>query len=141
MSINAKRELTEAYLSRTNTEPLVGFMVGSYYPLHRYAGARGLPQGLFTPGDLAPAAYLPDYPRLYAQHAACPGNLVWSASAFWGVPWLEACLGCPVEADHVTGSSRYHVLFAMAFSLLAISFACNLASEWIVVRSRKKARS
>ncbi len=45
------------------------------------------------------------------------------------------------EADHVTGSSRYHVLFAMAFSLLAISFACNLASEWIVVRSRKKARS
>lgn len=43
------------------------------------------------------------------------------------------------EADHVTGSSRYHVLFAMALSLLAISFACNLASEWIVVRSRKKA--
>jgi phosphate transport system permease protein len=42
------------------------------------------------------------------------------------------------EADHVTGSARYHVLFAMAFSLLAISFACNLASEWIVTRERKK---
>lgn len=42
------------------------------------------------------------------------------------------------EADHVTGSARYHVLFAMALCLLTISFLCNLASEWIVVRARKK---
>ena len=42
------------------------------------------------------------------------------------------------EADHVTGSARYHVLFAMALSLLVISFACNLASEWIVQRQRKR---
>jgi phosphate transport system permease protein len=42
------------------------------------------------------------------------------------------------EADHVTGSARYHVLFAMALSLLAISFVSNLASEWIVRRARRK---
>ena len=42
------------------------------------------------------------------------------------------------EADHVTGSSRYHVLFAMALCLLLFSFAANLASEWIVTRQRKK---
>ncbi len=42
------------------------------------------------------------------------------------------------EADHVTGSARYHVLFAMAFCLLAFSFLMNLASELIVKRSRKK---
>ncbi len=42
------------------------------------------------------------------------------------------------EADHVTGSSRFHVLFAMAFCLLAFSFIMNLASEFIVKRSRKK---
>jgi phosphate transport system permease protein len=42
------------------------------------------------------------------------------------------------EADHVTGSARYHVLFAMAMSLLVISFACNLASEWVVQRQRRK---
>ena len=40
------------------------------------------------------------------------------------------------EADHVTGSMRYHVLFAMAASLLAISFLCNLASEWITTRKK-----
>ncbi|NCC51238.1 MAG: phosphate ABC transporter permease subunit PstC [Spartobacteria bacterium] len=42
------------------------------------------------------------------------------------------------EADHVTGSSRYHVLFAMAFCLLAISFIMNLVSEGIILHSRKK---
>jgi len=42
------------------------------------------------------------------------------------------------EADHVTGSSRFHVLFAMAFCLLAFSFVMNLVSEGIVRRSRKK---
>lgn len=42
------------------------------------------------------------------------------------------------EADQVMGSARYHVLFAMAFILLAFSFLSNLASEWIVLRSRRK---
>jgi phosphate transport system permease protein len=42
------------------------------------------------------------------------------------------------EADHVTGSSRYHVLFAMAFCLLVISFVMNLLSEWVIRRSRRK---
>ena len=44
------------------------------------------------------------------------------------------------EADHVTWSARYHVLFAMAVALLAFSFLCNLASEWIVRSARRKVR-
>jgi phosphate transport system permease protein len=43
------------------------------------------------------------------------------------------------EADHVTGSSRYHVLFAMALSLLIVSLLSNACSEWIVKRARRKA--
>ena len=42
------------------------------------------------------------------------------------------------EADHVTGSARYHVLFAMGLVLLVFCFACNLISEWVVARQRKK---
>lgn len=41
------------------------------------------------------------------------------------------------EADQVTGSARYHVLFAMGLLLLVISFISNLISERIVVRQRK----
>jgi phosphate transport system permease protein len=43
------------------------------------------------------------------------------------------------EADHVTGSARYHVLFAMALCLLTVSFLCNLGSEWVLRRTRRKA--
>lgn len=42
------------------------------------------------------------------------------------------------EADHVTGSARYHVLFAMGLCLLAFCFLCNLAGEWVVSRQRKR---
>lgn len=42
------------------------------------------------------------------------------------------------EADHVTGSARYHVLFAMGLLLLLFCFVCNLASEWVVSRQRRK---
>ncbi len=41
------------------------------------------------------------------------------------------------EADQVTGSARYHVLFAMGLLLLGFSFISNLISERIVVRQRK----
>jgi phosphate transport system permease protein len=44
------------------------------------------------------------------------------------------------EADQVTGSDRYHVLFAMALTLLAFSFVCNFVSEWFVARSRRRHR-
>ena len=44
------------------------------------------------------------------------------------------------EADQSLGSSRYHVLFAMALCLLAISFTLNMLSEWAVHRARKKLR-
>ena len=39
------------------------------------------------------------------------------------------------EADHVTGSARYHVLFAMALALLTVSFVFNLISERIARRA------
>ena len=41
------------------------------------------------------------------------------------------------EADQVTGSARFHVLFAMGLLLLVVSFVSNLISERIVVRQRK----
>ena len=44
------------------------------------------------------------------------------------------------EADQVTGSSRFHVLFVMALCLLAISFALNMVSQWAVSRTRQRLR-
>ncbi len=42
------------------------------------------------------------------------------------------------EADQVTGSERFHVLFAMALFLLVFSLAANWASELILKRSKRR---
>ncbi|HOW44501.1 MAG TPA: PstC family ABC transporter permease [Candidatus Aminicenantes bacterium] len=42
------------------------------------------------------------------------------------------------EADQVLGSSRYHVLFALALCLLVISLLANLGSEWILRRKQRR---
>ncbi len=42
------------------------------------------------------------------------------------------------EADHVTGSERYSVLFALAIGLLVVCFVLNLLSEWAVRRTKRK---
>jgi phosphate transport system permease protein len=44
------------------------------------------------------------------------------------------------EADQVTGSARYHVLFAMALCLLVVSYVFNLLSESIVRRTGRKGK-
>lgn len=44
------------------------------------------------------------------------------------------------EADQMSGSAHYHVLFAMGLSLLLFSLACNIAGEWVVARQRRKLR-
>ena len=108
------RALYRAFYARTNTRPLVGFFVGSYYPLQRYPAA-GLPAGCFDPQDIAISDLLVDYERIYQQYAACPGDLAWTACPLWAVPWMEAALGCSVEADHVTGSCRSHPLPGNAY--------------------------
>lgn len=58
------------------------------------------------PEDFDVEPYLDDCDRLFDIHEACGGDFIWSASAFWGIPWLEVALGCPIFADHSTGSIR-----------------------------------
>ncbi|HLP57875.1 MAG TPA: phosphate ABC transporter permease subunit PstC [Candidatus Deferrimicrobium sp.] len=77
--------------------------------------------------------------------------LVWMASgnaAQIPQPWYDVfqpirtltatIAGDMGEADHVTGSARYHVLFAMALLLLLFSLISNFISEWLTARSKKK---
>ena len=44
------------------------------------------------------------------------------------------------EADQSAGSAHYHVLFAMALMLLLLSLACNLVSERMIARTRRRLR-
>lgn len=93
-----------SYYAKENDRPLLGFFVGSEYPLFRYRAASNLPTSrALTADDFPVEAYLDDCDRLFAEHEACGGDFIWSASAFWGIPWLEAALGCSLYADHRSG--------------------------------------
>ena len=44
------------------------------------------------------------------------------------------------EADQSAGSAHYHVLFAMALVLLLFSLVCNMISERMIARTRRRLR-
>lgn len=95
------------WFERRNERPLVGFTLGSYYPLRRYpAGVRDIPSGPVRPRDIVVSRFLDDADNLYNLHEEAGGDLIWSATPFLGLPWLEAALGCGVVADHHSGSTR-----------------------------------
>ena len=105
--LDERLQRLDGWLARSNERPLIGFSLGSYYPLHRYRrGAKSLPNGLVQPCDLMVSDYLDDSDELYELHERAGGDFVWSAAPFFGVPWVEASLGCGVLADHQAGSTR-----------------------------------
>jgi hypothetical protein len=99
-------ERMRQWWNRENDRPLLGFMLGTYYPLKRYPqGSRKL-SGPVRPEDIDVSEFLDDTDRLFDLHEEAGGDMLFSAAPFFGVPWLEAALGCGVVADPVTGSMR-----------------------------------
>ncbi len=52
--------------------------------------------GRLAPSDIRVDDFLPDYDRLEEVHRGVGDDAFWVASPFFGIPWLEAVLGCPV---------------------------------------------
>ena len=95
--IEDRGALFKRFYARQNDRPLLGFFHGSEYPIHRYPAARDIPVGReLAPEDFPVEPYLDDCDRLFDIHEQCGGDFVWSASIFWGIPWVEAALGCPI---------------------------------------------
>lgn len=105
--LDERIERLTKWFHRQNDRPLLGFSLGSQYPLHRFPGCRkNLPQGPALPEHVVVEDYLDDADRMHEAYEECGGDLIWAASPFVGIPWVEASLGCGVIADHETGSSR-----------------------------------
>ncbi len=104
-SIEERVGLFKQYYAFANKRPLLGFFVGSEYPLHRYTASQNLPEDRsLAVEDFDVEPYLDDCDRLFVEHEECGGDFIWSASAFWGIPWLEAIIGCGIIADNQSGS-------------------------------------
>ncbi|UCF92667.1 MAG: hypothetical protein JSW39_00485 [Desulfobacterales bacterium] len=78
---------------------LVGFTIGSYFPVHRFNAAQGLLQESqrIWPAMVAVEDYLEDYERLYRLSEEVEQDLFWVAEPFTGIPWMEAMLGCEIR--------------------------------------------
>lgn len=93
------------FYQMNNSRALLGFFIGSEYPLHRYPSMRFLPEDRpLEPTDFHPEIYAKETRELFEQHEAFGGDFIFSANAFWGIPWLEAILGMEIYANQKTGS-------------------------------------
>jgi hypothetical protein len=95
----------QEYYRRENKRPLLGFFVGSEYPIPRYPASQSLPEDrLLAPDDFPASPYMDDFEALFESHEACGGDFIWSGAAYWGIPWVEALLGCGIRANHGSGA-------------------------------------
>jgi hypothetical protein len=87
--------------------PLVGVSRYAYFPLEDFD--LGVEAGPFLPEMLDPESLLPQYERMFADGGLYMGDFLWAASPLWGLPWLEAIIGCPVEVskDYATLWARH----------------------------------
>ena len=108
-TIPERVQLWKTFYQRENPRPLFGFFVGSEYPVERYPSTgSSIPENKpLVPSDIPAQNFLEDSERLFQAHEKCGGDFIWAGSAFWGVPWLEAAIGCPITLpDRSTGSIR-----------------------------------
>ena len=130
-TIDERVERFRKFYKKENSRALFGFFSGSEYPLFRYNAAKKLPENIaLTPDDFIVEEYLDDFDRLFNEHEMCGGDFIWSGSAFWGIPWLEAALGCPIFANHQTGSIYSNPIIDEKETFYVPNFDEN--SPWIV---------
>lgn len=96
----------KSFYKKENDRPLFGFFWGSEYPVHRYPAAKSIPENVFlTPDHFIINSYLNDFDYLFRNHEECGGDFIWSASLYWGIPWVEATLGCPIVLNSYSSGS------------------------------------
>jgi len=92
-------ERHEAFLEcRPVDRPLINPWRSGYYPAEQFPrGTAGWKAGsLLHADDVSFTAFAEDYERLSSSPPGSDGDIGYVGSAYWGIPWLEAIMGCPV---------------------------------------------
>jgi len=104
MSAKAPEELIarhEAFLHCEPVDrPLIGLWFGGYYPADQFPrGTAGWTEGQpLEPADVHIKGFEADYEMLYRLHREVEDDFFYIGCAYWGIPWMEAILGCPIFA-------------------------------------------
>ena len=106
---NQRVDKHEAFLEcRPVDRPLIGPWRSGYYPATQFPrGTAGWPTGAhLQAGDVFFAAFSDDYERLCEAPPDSNDDFGYVGSAYWGIPWLEAIMGCPVAVAAANCCSR-----------------------------------
>jgi hypothetical protein len=98
-SPDGRMERHEAFLEcRAVDRPLIGYWSSGYYPAEQFprATSRWKNGAVLRPDEVSFAPFAEDYERLYGSQHESNGDFGYVGSAYWGIPWLEAIMGCPV---------------------------------------------
>lgn len=89
----------EAFLEyRPVDRPVIGPWRSGYYPAEQFpcGTARWQTGAVLQADEVSFAPFVEDYERLYGSQHEGNGDFGYVGSAYWGIPWLEAIMGCPV---------------------------------------------
>ncbi|MBN1553724.1 MAG: hypothetical protein JXA11_03185 [Phycisphaerae bacterium] len=98
-------ERHEAFLACAPTDrPLLGGWLGGYFPAEQFprGTSRWHVGQKLEPDDVRLESFAEDYENLFRIHRDVDDDFFHVGSAYWGVPWLEAILGCPVVVGETT---------------------------------------
>ncbi|MCU0915676.1 MAG: hypothetical protein MUC88_14090 [Planctomycetes bacterium] len=95
----------EAFLRCEKVDrPLLGAWVGGYYPAEQFPRGHQSwqPGQSLRPADVCFDGFRQDYETLYRLHQEAEDDFFYVGSAYWGIPWLEAILGCPIHVGETS---------------------------------------
>ena len=90
----------EAFLERRPVDrPLIVPWRSGYYPAEQFpcGTSRWQTGAVLRPENVSFAPFADDYERLYESQQTGDGDFGYVGSAYWGIPWLEAIMGCPIK--------------------------------------------
>jgi hypothetical protein len=78
--------------------PLLGCWLRGYHIHQHYPHVlSALPTGRLKPEDVRTDLFLKDCAALYEDFSALSDDYSYIGGAFYGIPWMEAIMGCPVN--------------------------------------------
>jgi hypothetical protein len=96
---NQRLDRHEAFLKcRPVDRPVIGPWRSGYYPAEQFpcGVAHWRTGAILQPAEVSFAPFAEDYERLYGAQQEDHGDFGYIGSAYWGMPWLEAIMGCSV---------------------------------------------
>jgi hypothetical protein len=103
MAVERASEILQAHAAfwraEAGSRALVGVTLSPYFPLQAF---KITSKGLLRHEDVDVAPFLDQMDAEFEASQLLGGDAIWAAAPFYGIPWMEAILGCPIYVGEDT---------------------------------------